>query len=313
MNRQNHKGLVFDIDRFSTHDGPGIRAAIFLKGCPLSCKWCHSPESQKNTIELLYQKLKCRGCFNCVDACPRHLISPCGITGLQGHSGIHINKSLCLSCFKCADACSVHALRPCGKIMGADEIVDIVVQDKPYYDNTGGGITVTGGEPLSQPDFTLELLYRCKKKGIHTAIETCGFGNGKSLLLIAGQCGLIYYDIKILNDVKHREYTGVSNRLILDNLKLLCHTESNRNKIIIRMPCVPGINDGIEQIRETAAYVKGLGLRSMETLPYNEMAGAKYDWLQLAYGFNGLKPRPKNYYKRLAGTISDVMLSENFD
>ena len=229
------KGLIFDIDRFAVHDGPGIRAAVFLKGCPLSCKWCHSPESQKHEPEIIYQ----------------HNIS-----------------------------------KLCGAWHDAGEILEIIIQDKPFYINSGGGVTVTGGEPLMQAEFTLEFLKLCRQAGIHTAIETCGFGSRDAILEIAEFCDLIYYDIKMIDNERHKKYTGVSNALILDNLAALC--ENNAGKIIVRIPCIPGINDSPEQIAGIARLATKHGIKNIELMPYNINAGAKYEWIGRVYELNNI-------------------------
>ena len=270
------KGLIFDIDRFSTHDGPGIRAAVFLKGCPLSCKWCHSPESQKQTPELIYQKMRCVQCRKCVEACAGQAIS----------GDIIINRGICTSCFLCVKSCVTHALRICGNWHTAGDILEILVQDKPFYINSGGGVTVTGGEILMQADFTLEFLKLCKQSDIHTAIETCGFGSRNALLEIAEFCDLIYYDIKFIDDDLHIKYTGSSNAVILSNLAALCEIPGNAGKIVIRTPRIPGINDGPEQAAGIERLAKSHGVKTVEQMPYNTSAGAKYEWLGRSYNLN---------------------------
>ena len=249
------KGLIFDIDRFAVHDGPGIRAAIFLKGCPLLCKWCHSPESQKHEPEFIYQ---------------------------------HNTSKLC------------------GAWRVADEILEIILQDKPFYINSGGGVTVTGGEPLMQAEFTLDFFKLCKQADIHTAIETCGFGSREALLEIAKYCDLIYYDIKLLDDELHKKYTGVSNALILENLAALC--ENYSGKITIRVPCIPGITDSSGQIAEINRLAQNHGIKNIELMPYNINAGAKYEWTGRAYELADIKPREQYWHDNLIEIISGILL-----
>ena len=248
------KGLVMDIDRFSVHDGPGIRGTVFLKGCPLSCKWCHSPESQKNFPELIYQ-----------------------------------NNQYVM----------------CGEWRSAKDILEIFIKDKPFYDNSGGGVTITGGEILAQANFAKHFLMLCVRSGIHTAIETCGFGSKDALIEIAKWSDLIFYDIKLMDNRLHEKYTGVPNDLILANLAALC--TNNADKLIIRIPCIPDINDSPEQIMEIAHLAKQYGVRHVEALPYNPSAGAKYEWLKRKYELEGLKPRSQSYYDELNGLINSIL------
>jgi pyruvate formate lyase activating enzyme len=314
-------GLLFDIDRFSTHDGPGIRAAVFLKGCPLKCKWCHSPESQRNKPELIYQQARCTGCGNCVTACPENAVT-LTLEGAEGQSkqfqtepntgvplftgGVTIDGMRCKSCFACASVCANHALRVCGYRQTANEVFEILKQDKPFYINSGGGVTVTGGEPLMQPEFTYELLTLCRQNEIHTAIETCGHGYRTALLEIAELCDLIFYDIKILDESEHRKHTGVSNALILDNFEALCKTQGCAEKITVRVPCIPYINDSTEQISEIAGFVRSHGVKRVELMPYNPSAGAKYEWLGRRYGLSALEPRSAEYYDMLNETVKHI-------
>lgn len=297
------KGLVFDIDRFSSHDGPGIRAAIFLKGCPLSCKWCHSPESQKKTPEIIYQNIKCLQCRKCVGVCGEKAIS-------VNENGIEIKRNVCKSCFACVESCVTHALSICGVWRYASEVLDEIIQDKPFYVNSGGGVTVTGGELLIQPEFALDFLGLCRQSGIHTAIETCGYGNQNALLKIAELCDLIYYDIKFIDNELHKKYTGADNSVILDNLSAL--SESSAEKIIIRAPCIPDINDSPEQIAEIARFAKKYGLKRIELMPYNAGAGAKYEWLCRPYELASIEPREQAYYNSLTEIINDILTGGNY-
>jgi pyruvate formate lyase activating enzyme len=202
--------------------------------------------------------------------------------------------------FTHAEFCVTHALKMCGEWRSAEEILETIMPDKPFYENSGGGVTVTGGEPLAQADFSKHLLSLCKQAGIHTAIETCGYGDQRLLLEIAELCGLIFYDIKIIDAALHEQYTGVNNEVILNNLAALCNVPGNSDKITIRVPCIPEMTDSPKQIYEIAQLAVRYGIRRIEPMPYNEFAGAKYEWLRRKYELTGLKARPKDYYDKLS-------------
>ena len=208
--------MIFDIERNSYVDGPGIRTTVFLKGCPLSCVWCHNPESQSFEKQIMFYKSKCIGCGKCREVCPNNLKS-------------------CDFCGKCELYCPADARKICGKEYTIDEVLKEIVKDKPFYENSGGGVTLSGGEPLAQYDFSLELLKKAKENGIHTAIETCGYAEKSKILEIAKYVDLFLFDCKETNPELHKKYTGVDNKIILDNLKALSDAGS---KIILRCPII---------------------------------------------------------------------------
>jgi len=283
------KGLILDIDRFSVHDGPGIRAAIFLKGCPLACKWCHSPESQKKATEIIFQSSRCSGCEKC--ACEKK-------TKPEG----------CDSCFACARACPTHALHVCGEWRSPEDVLETILPDKIFYENSDGGITVTGGEILMQAEFTKAFLSLCVDAGIQTAIETCGYGSQSALMDMPMLCDLIFYDIKLMDSSKHKQYTGVDNELIMANLAALCTLPGAADKIIIRVPCIPGINDSPEHIADIARFALSHGVKKVELLPYNASAGAKYEWLRRPFELDLIdEPRPQSYYDNLNEIVSSIL------
>ena len=243
------KGTVFNIQRFCVNDGPGIRTTVFLKGCPLSCVWCHNPESQRFEPEILFYKDKCTGCgrCKCVTAADRDFV-----------------------CFN-------GAKEICGKTVSANEVTAEVLKDKPFYENSGGGVTLSGGEPLAQYDFSLELLKKAKENGIHTAIETCGYAEKSKILEIAKYVDLFLFDCKETDPELHKKYTGVDNKIILDNLKALSNAGS---KIILRCPIIPGFNDRAEHfkgISETAE--KFIGIEHIEIEPFHPLGESKYSAL----------------------------------
>ena len=283
------KGIIFDIDRFATHDGPGIRTTIFLTGCPLSCLWCHSPESQSARPQLLFRPEKCAACGLCEQACPRGAIRLSEQVGPRGavnmsESPAVLDRSRCDSCGICCETCYSGALELAGREVTVQEIVERVARDAPYFSTSGGGVTLSGGEPLAQPDFTYELLSAFKKKGVHTAVETTGYCPWESLSRISEVTDLFLYDLKAVDDAVHRRYTGVSNGRILENLKGLCAGES---EVQVRVPCIPGVNDSPEQIAELAATAAAAGARSLALLPYNGAAAAKYAWIGRKYELDG--------------------------
>lgn len=291
------QGILTDIDRFSTHDGPGIRTAIFFQGCPLRCAWCHSPETQPPFPVPVYRKMRCMECFGCAHTCPVGAIRAAETTRQEEEpAGIVIDREACTHCLRCTSVCRTGALAPSGKRRSLEEIRDLLSQDEAFYRNSGGGVTLSGGEILMQPDFAAAILRECRDRGIHTAIETCGHGATESLLTLAALSDLIYYDVKLLDAEKHLRYTGADNRLILRNLETLAR---DRSDIVIRIPCIPGINDSPEEIRDTAVYVRKLGLSRLELLPYNGAAPAKYDWVFRSYPLPELKEREKSYYEDL--------------
>ena len=247
------KGTVFNIQRFCVNDGPGIRTTVFLKGCPLSCVWCHNPESQRFEPEILFYKDKCTGCgrCKCVTAADRDFV-----------------------CFN-------GAKEICGKTVSADEVTAEVLKDKPFYENSGGGVTLSGGEPLAQYDFSLELLKKAKENGIHTAVETCGYAEKSKILEIAMYVDLFLFDCKETDPELHKEYTGFDNKIILENLKALSDAGS---KIILRCPIIPGFNDLAEHfkgISETAE--KFSGIEHIEIEPFHPLGESKYSALSREY------------------------------
>ena len=291
------QGFVLDMDGFSTHDGPGIRTTVFLKGCPLSCRWCHSPETQKLKPQLLYQRVRCTSCLRCMAACPAKAISP--DPGGEGQTpGIRIDRDKCKSCYTCTKACHFRALRVGGSSRDSEELAVQIARDLPFFRSSGGGMTLSGGEPLMQPRFTQALLAACQRRGIHTLLETCGYGDTAKLLEIADFCDMIYFDIKMMDPEKHRKWTGVSNQLIQENLGALCQA-GHAGKITVRTPCIPNINDSADEIAAIAKFAKGLGIERIQLLPYNPMAGEKYNWIGEGYSLSDAAPRDKAYYEGL--------------
>ena len=247
------KAMIFDIQRNSYVDGPGIRTTVFFKGCNLRCKWCHNPESQSFEKQMMFYKDKCTGCGKCSEVCPNHLQS-------------------CDFCGKCELYCPAEARKICGREYTSDEVLAEVTKDKAFYDNSGGGVTFSGGECMLQLDFLCEILKKCKAAGIHTAVDTAGNVPWKSFEKILPFTDLFLYDIKAFGAELHRKGTGVSNELILENLKNL----SGRADIIVRIPVIGGYNDNDEEIRQIADFLKQIKIIKAELLPYHAMGEHKY-------------------------------------
>lgn len=259
--------LIFDIKRYSINDGPGIRVTIFLKGCPLNCLWCHNPESISPNMQKLFTASKCIGCGECCRVCP---VQACTLTP----SGIVTDQDLCTLCGKCAEVCPTLATEMSGQYRSVEELVKIIEKERPFFDQSGGGVTFSGGEPLLYPEFLVELLDACGRGKIHRAIDTSGYVKAETLLEVAGHADLFLYDLKIIDAAKHKHYTGVDNLLILNNLRLLAETGA---AIQVRIPLVGGVNDDPESIRAFAAYVAGLAGTSKEInlLPFHDVARGK--------------------------------------
>lgn len=276
----NSKGMVFDIQRFSIHDGPGIRTIVFLKGCPLRCVWCSNPESQSVGAELLVLADKCKGCRRCEEVCP--------LGAIRFQPGFRLDRDVCEGCGQCAEVCPTGALQVSGRVQKVDEIIQVLKRDEVYYRRSGGGVTLSGGEPLMHPAFAADLLRTCKEIGWHTAMETSGFSGWSAFEKVLPWLDLVLLDIKHVDDEKHVRYIGQSNRMILENARRL---GENGVPVVIRVPVVPGCNDTPEEIRRIASFARSIpGVRELHLLPYHRLGEMKYRYLDAEYPLTGQRP-----------------------
>ncbi len=278
------KATIFNIQKYNMYDGPGVRTLIFFQGCPLRCKWCANPEGMIKKYRVMYKNNSCVNCGACVSVCP------VGIHTISSESLKHeVNRDIdCLGCGKCVDACLESALSIVGEVKTISELVEIVEEDRPFYEVSGGGVTLGGGEVLMQPEAACNLLMACKQEGINTAIETCGYAKLESVLKVAEFTDLFLFDIKHINSERHFQLTGVRNEQILENLKELLRRKYN---VMIRMPLLKGVNDCQDDIENVMEFLMPFrdyrNFKGIDLLPYHKMGVNKYNQLGIEYPIDG--------------------------
>jgi pyruvate formate lyase activating enzyme len=294
------QALIFDVKRYAINDGPGIRITIFIKGCPLSCKWCHNPESQSPAKQKLYTESRCIGASECIKVCPEDALT-------LTPKGIVTDYESCTLCGICTDVCPTKALEMSGRMYEVNELVEIIEKERVHIDQSNGGVTFSGGEPLMHPVFLLEMLKACGEKGLHRTVDTCGFSDSETLLEVAKRTELFLFDLKIMDPIKHRKWTGVSNKLILENLKLLSETGANIN---IRIPLIKNVNADSKSLTEMAKFVSELSGNkpAISLLPYHNIAANKYTKLGSKYQELNMEEPSEKEQKRAVSIFSEFGL-----
>ncbi len=294
---EEERGLVFLIQRYSVQDGPGLRTTIFMKGCPLRCPWCQNPESLKPYPELMTHDTKCMLLGKCVEACPVGAIT-------IDRKSRKIDRVKCDLCFQCVDACPTKALSKVGEYMTVAEVMAEIERDELFYHRSGGGVTVSGGEPLLQWQFVSRLLEACKQRHLHTALDTCGYAQWPVLEKVIEHVDLVLYDIKHMDPELHKKATGKSNQRILHNLRLI----PRRKKIWLRLPLIPGFNDTTENITGLSRLGREIGVEKVSILPYHRLAEEKYRQLGMQRKMSTIRPPTSRRLQKIKDLIESFGL-----
>jgi len=288
-------GRVFDVQRFSLHNGPGIRTTVFLKGCPLACAWCHNPEGRSPDPQVARFPARCIACGACREVCP------------TGAAGDEATGEPCRVCGACVEACPSGARELVGRDVAPDELADEAARDRVFFEESGGGVTFSGGEPLAQPEFLLAVLGRLREAGIHTAVDTCGHAPPEVLLRVAAAADLILFDVKLIDDGRHLRFTGVSNRTILENFRALGQAHAN---LWVRVPVIPGVNDDEENLAATARLAAATpGVRRVDLLPYHRAGLTKFGRVGMRPELGDVQPPSAERMERLAEPFRRLALA----
>jgi len=276
-------GLIFDVQHYAVHDGPGIRTLVFFKGCPLRCVWCANPESHAAQLELRFASSRCRQHLACCHVCTASAIAYVDNT-------LQIDRQACACCVDraCIEACPTNALSLVGETISVDALVERVAADCDFYANSGGGVSFSGGEPLSQPEFLHAVLERCRRLGLHSAVETCGLASRRVVEKVAPLVDLWLYDVKLIDPMRHRQHTGADNALVLDNLRWLAQRDPAR--LVVRVPVVPGVTDDDDNLGGIAALLVELKLDRVELMPYHALGEDKHAALGRNVPFSAVPP-----------------------
>ncbi len=293
------KGTIKVVEESAVHDGPGLRSLVFLKGCHLRCEWCQNPELLNFEPQIWVYKFLCKECGKCQEVCPTNAID------IKREKRVENDKCLGVSCNKCVEVCPHGAMKVVGYEITAEELFQHVSKYQLFYDHSdNGGVTITGGEPLHQAEFTAEVFRLCQERGIHTALESSLYAKYENLEKVAEHCSLIMCDIKHMDDKKHVKMTGVSNRLILENLKKL--DDDFEREIVVRIPLIPGFNDDEENVRKTAEFLSGFKhVKHLDLLPFNVFPAVKYEALSTDWPYEGVKTQTDEKMEQLQKIVEE--------